>query len=110
MNDPIERLACATNLVYAFRPRRSDPPFYVAQSRDELAEKQGELVPGDQCDYCGNSCYRIERVGHGSPEPIYGFTARCVTDPDQDEGEGQPTGCGIGHPISLWNEDDVQGF
>lgn len=93
--------------VRAFQPRRVDPPHFVAETLDELAERVGELIPGEQCDYCGNSCYRIERVGHGSPEPIYGFTARCVTDPDQDFIEGQFTGCGRGFPIGIWDEDEV---
>lgn len=97
--------------VRAFQPRKIDPPHFVAENLDELAERVGDLISGEQCDNCGNSCYRIERVGHGSPEPIYGFSARCVTDPDlgpgPDNDEGQFTGCGRGYPISVWDEEEV---
>lgn len=94
--------------VRAFQPRKVDPPQFVAEDGDELAARVGEIIGGEQCDRCGNSAYRVDRVGHGSPEPIYGFTARCVTDPDQDpEQDGQFTGCGIGYPIGIWDEDAV---
>jgi hypothetical protein len=77
-----------------FIPRKSSPPIEVAETREELATMVGQLVPGEQCDRCGGSCYRVDRVGHGSPEPIFGFSARCVDDP-----EGEFVGCGIGYPI-----------
>ena len=95
--------------VYAFTPRRSDPPHFVAEDLEELESKLGELVPGEQCDYCGNSCYEIVRVGHGSPKPIYGFSARCTTDPNDppDAGENSPTGCGVGFPIHLEDAEQV---
>lgn len=93
--------------VQAFQPRSYDPPKFVAEDRDELAERVGELLYSAQCDYCGNSCYRIERVGHGSSEPIYGYSARCVTDPDKAPDDPWE-GCGRGFPISMWEEDLVE--
>lgn len=81
--------------MYVFTPRRSAPPIEICETERELAnEFKGHIIPGEQCDRCGGSAYRVELVGHGSPKPIYGFTARCVDDP-----EGEFTGCGIGYPI-----------
>jgi hypothetical protein len=92
--------------VFAVQVRRSDPPQFVAEDSLGLAERAGELLYLEQCDYCGNSCYRLERVGHGSPRPIYGYSARCITDPDKDD-DDPAEGCGKGYPVRLYAAEGV---
>lgn len=93
--------------VQAFQPRKIDPPHFVAETFEELADKVGEYIGGEQCDYCGNHSYRITAVGHGSPRPIRGYSAICATDPDEDEEQRHPEPCGKGWPIFSASEDDV---
>ncbi len=93
--------------VRAFQPRSVDPPHFVAEDEEALAELVGDFIGGEQCDFCGNHSYRIERVGHGSPRPIYGFTARCAADPDEDPEFRHPAPCGRGWPIFIADEDLV---
>lgn len=86
--------------VRAFQPTSYEPPQFVAEDIDELEGRVGEIVPGPQCESCGNSCYRVERVGNG-------FVARCVTDPDRAPDYEQFTGCNRSVPISIWDDDEV---
>lgn len=89
-------------LVFAFHPRRIDPPHFVAEDLDELAQKEGELIPGEQCDRCGNSCYRIDAVTINRARPDW--FATCVTDPYD---ERLAVGCGASYPVQLWLAEKV---
>lgn len=101
----LERLEQAQNLVLAFRPRSIDPPHFVAETRDELVDKVGEYIGGEQCDGCGNSTYLIVQDNHYSDDRhIY---ARCAVDPSDSDEFKHPEPCGRKIAITLWNEDDV---
>lgn len=52
------------DMVLSFQPRSIDPPHFVAETYDELAEKDGEEIGGDQCDYCGSFGKDGEPVGY----------------------------------------------
>lgn len=93
--------------VQAFQPRKIDPPHFVAETYEELADKAGEFIGGEQCDGCGNSTYRITAVGAGSPRPIAGFSAICAVDPTDPEDQRHSAPCGRGWPIFPAEEDDV---
>jgi len=80
------------DLVLCFQPRSIDPPQFIAEDEDELAQKVGEIIGGEQCDRCGNCAYRIYLGGAG---PSY---AVCFTDVD-DEVSRQHGGCGAEYPI-----------
>ena len=54
-----------TELVLCFQPRSVDPPHFIAENEEQLYERRGEIVGGEQCDSCGNSAYRIkERIAN----------------------------------------------
>ena len=91
--------------VRAFQPRRYDPPRFVAEDLEELQEKIGEILSYEQCDNCGNSCYKIEERVTASLAHYY--EAVCITDPDADDPEFQWIGCGHRYPIGIYDEDDV---
>lgn len=88
--------------VYAFQPRRVDPPHFVGEDLGEVAEKVGSFVPGEQCDGCGNSSYQI-RV---SDTASSGYVAVCAVDPDEIEFK-HPEPCGSEYRIAYWGEDEV---
>jgi len=81
-----------TELVLCFQPRSVDPPHFIAENEEQLYERRGEIVGGEQCDSCGNSAYRIVI---GSAGPSY---AVCFTDVD-DEVSREHGGCGAEYPI-----------
>jgi hypothetical protein len=92
--------------VRAFQPRSIDPPHFVAEDLDELAEKVGEYVSAEQCDGCGNSCYQI-RVRMIQPG-VRQFEAVCAVDPDTVGGEFTHTDpCGDAYRITIWDEEQV---
>lgn len=93
--------------VYAFHPRRSEPPYFVAEDADELRDRVGDFVPGPQCDGCGNSSYRVVTAGHGSPEPIRGYSAQCAVDPTDDPEFTHPDPCGTVYTVGVHRAEEV---
>jgi hypothetical protein len=88
--------------VRAFQPRKIDPPQFVAETIDELAERVGEYIGGGPCDGCGNYSYQIRadaRLGR--------YVAVCAADPDEDPEVRHPDPCGTAYPIQVWDEDLV---
>lgn len=86
--------------VRAFQPRSIDPPHFVAEDLNELQEKVGEFVNGEQCDGCGNSVYEIREGKYGQYEAVC-----AVEDP---EGEfAHPAPCGHAYRITIWDEGEV---
>lgn len=87
--------------VRAFQPRRYDPPKFVAETGDDLAEMVGNYVGAGQCDNCGNATYRIALDGSH-------FFAICEADPDDDPEFKHPDPCGSVYQIAIWDEDLVE--
>lgn len=89
--------------VWAFQPRKYDPPRFAAEDSEELAEMVGTYIGAEQCDGCGNNVYRIVKEGSL-------HFAQCATDPADDGDEFQHTDpCGAQYRISL-HEDDMVVF
>lgn len=87
--------------VYAFQPRKIDPPQHVADDWHQLVRLMDTLIGGDQCDNCGNIAYRVVE-SHKSGQ----ITAQCTMDPDDDVSR-QFGGCGTHYLIRLYDEDEV---
>lgn len=90
------------DLVYAFQPRKIDPPHFVAESADDLYHLLGSFVGGEQCDGCGNHSYVIMR---DAASPIY--WARCAADPDESDEYRHPAPCGHFYQLSVYDAQDV---
>ena len=92
--------------VRAFQPRSIDPPQFVAENIDDLADLVGSFVGAEQCDGCGNHTYQIRQQG---PTVAYGqtYVAVCAVDPHDDPEFHHPAPCGTAYPIKLWDEDLV---
>jgi hypothetical protein len=91
------------DIVYAFQPRAIDPPQFVGESAEDVADRLGEWIGADQCDCCGNSVYEITEDVPQSGR----FYAVCVEDPD-DEVSRQFGGCGNRYPIRRLPAREVQ--
>lgn len=91
--------------VRAFQPRSIDPPHFVAETLDDLADMVGGFVGAEQCDGCGNSTYRLEALpGHlGTVK----YIARCAVDFTDDPEFRHTDPCGTPYPINLWDDDLV---
>ena len=89
--------------VRAFQPRKIDPPHFVAETYEDLQDKEGEFIGGEQCDGCGNSVYRImvRLINPGTRQ----YIAKCMNDPD--DGFIHPDPCGAEYNISIYDEDEV---
>jgi len=92
--------------VRAFQPRQYDPPKFVAETYDDLKDREGEFIGGGQCDGCGNHSYEI-RVRMIQPG-VRQYEAVCALDPDEDPEFRHPDPCGTAYPISIWDEDEVE--
>jgi hypothetical protein len=92
--------------VRAFQPRKYDPPKFVAETVDDLAEMVGEYVGAGQCDGCGNATYRVDlrMIQPG----VRQFVAICEADPDDDPESKHPDPCGTEYRITIWEEDQVE--
>jgi len=86
--------------VYAFRPRSRDYPHFVAEDVEDVHNKLGEYIGGEQCDGCGNHSYRVE-TAHGA------FYAVCAVDPDEDHEFVHLDPCGARYPIQIYTADEV---
>lgn len=95
--------AAAATSVYAFRPRSIDPPRYLADTRDDLADRIGEYVGAGQCDNCGNSTYRLAEYGVSS-----GCAAICEANPDDDPEFKHPEPCGAAWHVRLYPESECE--
>lgn len=90
--------------VRAFRPRKYDPPKFVAYNIDELADLEGGYIGAGQCDGCGSAVYqiRVRMIAPGTRQ----FEAVCTNDPDDEYQHPEP--CETAYPISIWDEDLVE--
>ena len=62
--------------VRAFQPRKYDPPKFVAETGDDLADMEGDFIGAGQCDGCGNATYQIQvRMSDGSVKTLTYGTA-----------------------------------
>ena len=86
--------------VRAFQPRKVDPPQFVAEDEIALDQLVGGFIPGEQCDGCGNSSYRVEGA-HGS------WWAVCAVDPSDDPEFQHTAPCGARYAIGVWEDDLV---
>jgi hypothetical protein len=87
--------------VWAFQPRKSDPPHFVAEDAAELYDRIGEFIGGEQCDNCGNHSYRLGAIyGHR-------WIATCAVDPDEDPEFRHPEPCGTHYTVRLYDENEV---
>lgn len=91
--------------VRAFQPRKVDPPHFVAETVDELAEMEGQYLSAEQCDGCGNHTYRVEvrMIAPGTRQ----FEARCAVDPDASTEFQNSDPCSTVYPITIWDDDLV---
>lgn len=87
--------------VYAFQPRKFDPPHFVAETLDDALDLTESFIGGEQCDGCGNHTYEVQLLTSGR------LVAVCKTDPDESEEFRHPEPCGHQWPITLWEEDLV---
>lgn len=92
--------------VRAFQPRRYDPPSFVAEDADELAEREGEYLSAGQCDGCGNGTYQL-RVRMIQPG-VRQYEAVCAVDPTDDEEFRHPAPCGTAYRVRIWDEEEVE--
>jgi len=91
-----------TDPVYAFTPRSIDYPHFVAEDLGSLRDLVGGFVGAEQCDGCGNSTYRVERLG-----TLDSFVARCAVDSTDDPEFIHPAPCGTTYPILSYTADKV---
>jgi hypothetical protein len=78
-------------MVYAFRPNSELPDdWYIVSDGSEPTD--GNFVSGDQCEGCGLSEYRIEKIGKRS------WSASCRG--QFVDGDRIP-GCGMQHPVRM---------
>ena len=87
--------------VWAFQPRRYDPPQFVAEDADELYGRMGEFIGGPQCDGCGNSTYRLGATMG------WHWTATCAVDPTDDPEFQHPEPCGTTYRLHVHDENEV---
>jgi hypothetical protein len=92
--------------VRAFQPRKIDPPRFVAESYDDLADLVGGFIGAEQCDGCGNSTYII-RARTTTPDGPATYVAVCAVDPSDDPEFRHADPCGASYPIGTWDEDLV---
>jgi hypothetical protein len=94
--------------VRAFQPRKIGPPQFVAEDLEELSEKLGEYVSAEQCDGCGNPCYRIERRNDPLLKlPDGHYLAVCAVDPDEPDEFKHTAPCGSRYAITVWDDEQV---
>jgi hypothetical protein len=91
------------DLVYSVQVRSVDPPQFVAETTEDLAMMDGEVMHLEQCDRCGNIAYRVDADGlersDGTIAVANAFVV-CVEDADSEISR-QFGGCGAQYPIRL---------
>jgi hypothetical protein len=85
--------------VYAFHPRKVDPPQFVAEDVEYLDSMVGGFISGEQCDGCGNSSYRVE-TAHGK------YSAVCEVPLYSHEFQ-HPAPCGCRYAITTYDDSEV---
>jgi hypothetical protein len=100
--------------VYAVEVRAGDPQF-LASDEEELAGMDGAIIGLEQCDACGNACYRIDVETlpsvRGDRAVLRRAAVVCVTDEDGHiygvPGDEAPTGCGTRYAVEYLESDHV---
>ena len=92
--------------VRAFQPRTIDPPQFVAETYDDLADLDRSYIGGPQCDGCGNSTYQI-RARTTTPDGPHTYVAHCTVDPSDDPEFAHPSPCESDYPIGAWDDELV---
>jgi hypothetical protein len=89
--------------VRAYRPNRNDDPIFIAETYEDLQEKEGDYIGGPQCESCGNWTYQIQvkLINPGTKQ----YFAKCIADPAMDEQHGAE--CGAEYNIGIYEDREV---